>query len=54
MVSRFTAIIIYLFVRHKNIVSSRYILHDVTLNAIVFQNCNAVVNQDRGWRGLKI
>ena len=26
----------YLLIRHKNIVSSGYILHDVALNAIVF------------------
>lgn len=39
---------------NKEVVATRDVLHDVSLNLVVLQNCQAIVNQDGRRSGLKI
>ena len=37
-------------IRYEKVVTSRDLLHDMSLNQVIFQNCHPIVNQD-WWLG---
>jgi len=43
-------LLVDLLIRYEKVVTSRDLLHDMSLNQVIFQNCHPIVNQD-WWLG---